>query len=104
MSRTRVVRLLPTLDFGGVESRAILQSELHDRERLDLRVCTFHRAGAAADAIRALGIPVDVLGQDPRIRNARASLALAAYLLRTKPDIVHASIVEANFHVLARPP
>lgn len=104
LQRTKVIRLLPTLDFGGVESRAILQSELHDRDRIELRVCTFHRDGAAAQAIRALGVPVDVLRQDPAIRNPRATLALARYLIQQKPDILHSSIVEANFHVLARPP
>jgi glycosyltransferase involved in cell wall biosynthesis len=104
MTRTKVIRLLPTLDFGGVESRAILQSELHDRDRIELRVCTFHRDGAAARAIRALGVPVDVLHQDPAVRNPRATWALARYLLQQQPDIVHSSIVEANFHALARPP
>jgi glycosyltransferase involved in cell wall biosynthesis len=102
--RLRVVRLLPTLDFGGVESRAQLQSELHDRDAFDLRVCTFHRAGAAAASIRAAGVPVDVLGQDPSVRNPRATLALWRYLRAHRPDAVHASIVEANFHALIVPP
>jgi glycosyltransferase involved in cell wall biosynthesis len=104
MKKIRIVRLLPTLDFGGVESRAILQSELHDRAAFDLRVCTFHRDGAAAEAIRKLGVPVDVLGQDPAIRNPRATIALGRYLNRQRPDVLHSSIVEANFHALARPP
>jgi glycosyltransferase involved in cell wall biosynthesis len=102
--RKRIVRLLPTLDFGGVESRALLQSELHDRDQFELRVCTFHSDGAAAAAIRERGIPVDVLGQDPSIRNLRATSALARYLAQRRPDVLHASIVEANFHSLLRPP
>jgi glycosyltransferase involved in cell wall biosynthesis len=102
--KPRIVRLLPTLDFGGVESRATLQSELYDRDRFDLRICTFHRAGAAAEAIRSMHVPVDVLGHDPAVRNVRATLALRRYLADQRPDIVHASIVEANFHALVRPP
>jgi glycosyltransferase involved in cell wall biosynthesis len=104
MKKTRIVRLLPTLDFGGVESRAALQSELYDRSSFDLRICTFHRDGAAAEAIRKLDVPVDVLGQDPAVRNPKATLALARYLAQQRPDVLHASIVEANFHTLARPP
>lgn len=96
--RVRVVRLLPVLDFGGVESRAVLLAELLDRERFALRVCTFWREGAAAEQIRALGIPVDVLGVDPSIRNMEASLALARYLSHSRVDVLHASIGEANFH------
>jgi glycosyltransferase involved in cell wall biosynthesis len=96
--RIKVVRLLPTLDFGGVESRAILQAELQDRERFDLRVCAFWRDGVAAQKIRALGIQVDILEADPAIRNHAATLALWRYLDRERPDVLHASIAEAMFH------
>ena len=58
--RIKVVRLIPVLDFGGVESRFILQSKLIDRERFDFRVCTFWKPGAAAEKIRESGIEVEV--------------------------------------------
>jgi glycosyltransferase involved in cell wall biosynthesis len=96
--RIKVVRLLPTLDFGGVESRAILQAGLLDRERFDLRVCTFWRDGEAGAKIRALGVPVDVLDVDPSVRNPNATLALWHYLHTQRPDVLHASISEAMFH------
>lgn len=99
--RLRVVRLLPVLDYGGVESRVTLQARLHTRAHLDLRVCTLDRAGAAADAIRRCNVPVDVIGLSPSVRNPRASVALARYLGTTRPDILHASVAEANFHALA---
>jgi len=97
-SRAKVVRLIPVLDFGGVETTFVLEAEGIDRSRFDLRVCTFWKAGNAAQRIRDLGIPVDVLDVDPAIRNPRASIALARYLRREKPDVLHASIGEANFH------
>jgi glycosyltransferase involved in cell wall biosynthesis len=93
-----VVRLLPVLDFGGVESRVVLQSELVDRERFDFRVVAFHRPGQAAERIAAAGIPVDILGQDPSIRNLRATAVLTSYLRKVRPDVLHASIAEANLH------
>lgn len=96
--RLHVVRLLPVLDFGGVESRAVLQAQLHDDARIALRVCTFWRDGAAASKIRALGVPVDVLNVDPSIRNPAATLALARYLRQRRVDVLHASIGEANLH------
>lgn len=98
MRRLRIVRLLPVLDFGGVESRVALQAALIDRERFDLRVCTFWRDGEAARAVREAGIPVDVLGVDPRVRNPAATLALYRYLRRVRPDILHASISEGIYH------
>ena len=96
--RIKVVRLIPVLDFGGVESRFILQSKLIDRERFDFRVCTFWKPGAAAEKIRESGIEVDVLGVNPAVRNLDATLKLFLYLNEHKPDVLHASIVEAMFH------
>jgi glycosyltransferase involved in cell wall biosynthesis len=96
----RVLRVLPELDFGGVESRVAVQSALHDRSAYELVVCGFHKAGMAAQSIRELGVRVDVLNVSPRPRNPRATLALLHYLRRLRPDVVHASIAEANLHAL----
>jgi len=96
----RVVRVMPVLDFGGVESRVTLQARLMDRSRFDLRVFTFHKSGAAARAIRDSDVPVDVGQVDPSPRNPRATLNLARYLRHVRPDVIHSSIAEANFHAL----
>jgi glycosyltransferase involved in cell wall biosynthesis len=98
MKRLRVVRLLPVLDFGGVESRVVLTAERIDRARFDLRVVAFHRPGVAAERIAAAGIPVEILGVDPAVRNPRATWHLARFLRAARPDVLHASIAEANFH------
>ena len=96
--RVRIVRLIPVLDFGGVESRFVLQSELMDRERFDLRVCTFWKRGQAARRIEALGHQVDELGVDPSIRNPRATWELVRYLRQVRPHVLHASVGEAMIH------
>jgi glycosyltransferase involved in cell wall biosynthesis len=93
-----VTRLLPELDFGGVESRVVLQSRLHSRDRYRLSVCTFHKAGAAAKAVMEAGVSVHSLGVSPAPRRVASTLKLAAYLRRHRPDVLHASIAEANFH------
>ncbi len=96
--RVKIIRLMPVLDFGGVESRIVLQSQMIDRERFDYRVCAFWSPGEAAKNIRANGVEVDILGVDPAVRNPGAALALMRYLREQSPDILHASISEANFH------
>lgn len=96
-----VLRLLPELDFGGVESRVVLQSRMHTRERYRLSVCTFHKPGAAATAVREAGVAVEHLGVSPAPRRLASTLKLAAYLRRARPDVLHASIAEANFHGIA---
>jgi glycosyltransferase involved in cell wall biosynthesis len=89
---------MPVLDFGGVESRIVTQSALMDRERFDYRVCAFWTLGAAARALEAQGVTVVNLGIDPAPRNPRALARLAQYVFDNKVDVVHASILEANFH------
>ena len=93
-----VIRLLPVLDYGGVETCTVAQSQLMKREGLELRICTFWKEGDAAEKIRDAGVAVDCLGVDPAIRNPRATVALYRYLRQQSPDILHASITEANLH------
>lgn len=96
----RVLRLAPVLDFGGVESRFVMQCKNWDRDDVQVDYACFWKDGAAADKIRALGGNVIVLGHDPAVRNPKATLALLRLLRREKYDVVHASIGEANFHAM----
>lgn len=96
--RVKVVRLIPSLDFGGVESRLILQSQLINRLRYDFRVCVLGKSGAAAKEIEALGIPVDKLDSDPSVRSLNTTQRLHEYLSDIAPDVLHASISEGMFH------
>jgi glycosyltransferase involved in cell wall biosynthesis len=91
---------LPELDFGGVESRLQVQAQLHDRRAYELVACGFHKLGRAGKELRQQELRVDVLGVNPSPRNPAATLALARYLRRLRPDVVHASIAEANLHCL----
>ncbi len=96
--RIKITRLLPVLDFGGVESRVVLQSQMIDRAEFDYRVCAFWKCGEAGRRIRRAGIPVDVLGVDPTVRNPMATAKLTSYLRDDPPHILHSSIAEANLH------
>jgi glycosyltransferase involved in cell wall biosynthesis len=102
--RLKVVRLVSELDFGGVETGIVIQSQLIDRERFDFRVCTFWKAGASARRVQELGIPVDVLDIAPSVYSPRATLALARYLRQMRPDVLHASVTEADVHAAALAP
>ena len=80
--------LLPVLDFGGIESRAIIQAA-HWPTDPPLRFCCFTDAGSAASAIREMGYPVDELGTRPSVRNVRGLWQLWRYLRRRRPNVVH---------------
>jgi glycosyltransferase involved in cell wall biosynthesis len=87
----KLVLVAPVLDFGGVESRIVIQCRLMSEEFGELRVCSLSGDGHAAGQARDLGISVDVLGIDPALRNPRAMFALWRYLRAHQPDIVHAT-------------
>ena len=87
--RIRVVLLVPVLDFGGIETRTVLQASHSSGTRIDLKVCCFEDAGRAARAIRACGITVDELGTTPSVRNPSALYRLIRYLHRTDVDVLH---------------
>jgi glycosyltransferase involved in cell wall biosynthesis len=89
---------MPVMEFGGVESIVAVLAERLPREQFDFRVCTFWKDGDAADRVRRAGIPCDCLGVDPRLRNPAAISALTRYLRKVRPQLLHASISEANFH------
>ena len=98
MAKISVVRLMPVMDYGGVEIIVCVLAERLPRDLVDFRVVTFDGDGAAAARVREAGVVCDVLGKSPALRNPGATVALANYIRRCRPDIVHASIAEANFH------
>jgi glycosyltransferase involved in cell wall biosynthesis len=96
--RPKVVRVIPVLDYGGVETTFVIEASSIDRKLYDYQICTFWKAGAAAEAIAALGVRVTSLEVDPSVRNPLATIKLAQFLRQQRPHIVHSSIGEANFH------
>lgn len=91
-----VVRLMPVLDFGGVESRIALQASMSGGASYRLRVATLGGAGAAAEAVRREGVVVDDL-QCSGPWHAPSTIArLTRYLRDVRPALVHSSIIEAN--------
>lgn len=100
IARPLVVRLVPVLDFGGVESRIVLQATLAAERFYDLRICTFAAAGRAAERVREQGVAVDVLDTRASLRSIKPTHVLTRYLRTLRPTIVHSSISEANVHSL----
>ena len=99
-SPIRVLRIIPVLDFGGVESLLLTQATHWAAQDIHVDYLTFWKDGHIADALRAQGATVHVLGIDPSIRNPKATLALRKFLKEHPFDILHSVIGEANFHTM----
>lgn len=97
----KVVRLVSELDFGGLEKVVELASlELHQRADVELWVVVLSTGGTASDSLSSQGISVIVLDQRSRIPNFFLLFKLIGMFKKLKPDVLHTSGAEANFHGL----
>lgn len=97
----RVVRLVSELDFGGLEKVVELVSlELSPRIDVELCVVVLSKGGKTSELLLSQGIKVMVLDDRVRIPNLTLIFRLKSILNQLKPDILHCSGAEANFHGL----
>lgn len=97
----RIVRIVPFLNFGGVEKRMELTAKgFLEYPHHELIVVVLSTGGKAADVIQSMGFQVIVMNMNPRIPNIKLIYDLIKILRKLKPDVVHCSGSEANFHGL----
>lgn len=86
------------LDLGGAEiMRSILLSNI-DKNRYDIKVCCIGKKGALGRNIESMGYQVDELKQDPSSLSLFVTYKLIKYLKKERPDILHTSLFNSNFH------
>jgi glycosyltransferase involved in cell wall biosynthesis len=84
-----VLHVTPGLDYSGPARQLTLLARHLPRDRFAVRVCVLGRSSPWAEALRAAGVPVDVLGWT-RTVDARPLLALRRLVREVRPDVVHA--------------
>ena len=97
----KITRIIPLLDFGGVEQRIKLTTlGFKHRPEIQLQIVVLGQGGRIADELQALGFKIHILDESIRIPNIQLIRKLVYLLKKHKPDIVHTSGAEANFHGL----
>lgn len=97
----KVVRLVSELDFGGLERVVELVSlELNQRADVELWIVVLSKGGTTSDFLSSQGIKVIILDQKSRIPNFFLLSTLIGLFKKLRPDILHTSGAEANFHGL----
>ncbi len=98
--KPKILLISTELDFGGVETA------VHDRA-LALRevgytvdIACLNKLGRIGKKLQEYGFKVQNLDLPPRVPNFRIILKLIKLLREVKPDIIHTSSIEANFHGL----
>ncbi len=82
-----MLQVVLQLDPGGTE-RLVIEMVRRLHTQVSMAVCCLDAAGAWADRVTALGVPVHVLGRQPGFQ-PRLSFALAAIARRMRADVLH---------------
>lgn len=92
-----VIRVVTVLDFGGVEKRMI-NIATSVPAGVSLIFVSLGKGGQSSAEIEALGHKVICLNHAFKIPNIALIFALVKLFKKIKPDVVHSSGAEANFH------
>ena len=104
MTRTRILKVVPTLMCGGTENQFMTLGRMLDRSRFDVAFACLRRWGPFVDELGQLGIPLREY-QVATFRSVHAvaqQARLAHHIARGRIDIVHAYNFYGN--VFAIPP
>jgi glycosyltransferase involved in cell wall biosynthesis len=96
-----IVRIIPLLDFGGVEKRVkhtVIGFKLFSNQSLS--VVVLGNKGKISDDLTSMGRLPMHLNQNFKIPNILLIFKLYRLLKNLQPDVVHSSASEANFHGL----
>lgn len=92
----KIIRLCTVLDFGGLEQRLVNISKVEDEH--EWVFCALGTGGTAATQIEKNGKRVVLLETEIRIPSIKAIQRLVEFFKNERPDVVHTSGAEANFH------
>jgi glycosyltransferase involved in cell wall biosynthesis len=104
MNRIKVAYFIGSLGYGGAETQLLELLKHLDRTRIEPSLILLDCAGGArAASLVESVVDLRVPQRNKKLRSfgdvtraAAATLRLAAYLVRTRPDIVHAILPEAH--------
>lgn len=97
----KIIRVVPFLDFGGIEKRVQLTAEGFLKENsVNLTIVVLGYGGKVSEAMVKARFDVRILNENPKIPNFSLINRLITLFKELKPDVIHASGSEANFHGL----
>jgi glycosyltransferase involved in cell wall biosynthesis len=104
VTRTRILKVVPTLMCGGTENQFMALGRLLDRSRFDVAFACLRRWGPFVDELRQLGIPLHEyhVATFRSVRALAQQARLARQIVHSRIDIVHAYNFYGN--VFAVPP
>lgn len=86
------------LDFGGVETSVRDRAIALREAGYTIEIACLHKLGREGKKLQEYGFKIHNLDSSPRVPNFKLILKLAKLFREVKPDVIHASCFEANFH------
>jgi glycosyltransferase involved in cell wall biosynthesis len=100
MSKIKVLRIVPSLEVGGVEKTLLSLLPRLKKEGFDVSVCCLYKRDDLAKDMERMGIPIHFIGMRPQIdfdlRYLRGIYKLIKFLKKEKIQIVHTHMYKAN--------
>jgi glycosyltransferase involved in cell wall biosynthesis len=97
----KVCRIVPLLDFGGVEQRIKLTAiGFQTHLDIELQIVVLGEGGRISAELESIGFNPILLKENIKIPNIKLIFNLYRFLKIYRPDVVHTSGSEANFHGL----
>lgn len=94
----KIIRLSTFLDFGGVEKRLTNIAYVQDENQWVF--CAINKGGTAENEIKKLNKKVIIFNLPYKIPNLLTIYKLFLFFREERPNVVHTSGAEANFHGL----
>lgn len=97
----KIIRVVPFLDFGGVEQRMRLTVRGFQKiPGINLSIVVLGHGGKISDELEQKGTGLLILNCQVRIPNVKLIYRLYRIFKEQRPEVVHCSGSEANFHGL----
>jgi glycosyltransferase involved in cell wall biosynthesis len=100
MKKKLVLNIFTSLDFGGVESHALMLSKGSEKTNYKHEYLALEKGGDVQLKLESKGNKVHVIGLKAKIPSIRLIYVLYKWFKKVKPDIVHTRGAEASFHGL----
>ena len=97
----KILRIIPELDFGGLEQRIRLTMfAFKSIPDVELKVVVLGHEGRVSNKMRKEDYKLLILNQNIKIPNLPLIYRLQRIIKHFQPNVVHCSAAEANFHGL----
>ncbi len=93
----RIAHVATGLGVGGAETTLLNLLTRLDRREFECQVFSLSSEAPLAESMRALGVPVHLLGMRPGVPDPRGYLALGRHLRRFAPDLIQTWMYHADF-------